>query len=228
MRAYPGITVKEGSTANADNSNTARATGVGAGLPDFDDYEGITQLPLYRGQIVALARWVKGQVLDVGSSYGRFSALSPTIVSLDLDTRALLRGIELGNIHTAVRGSALALPFDSGTFDTILSIGVAEHVPLFMLSSFLEELTRVAKPGGRLVITATSPYAPFSLLRLSMWRDRLHPVSPFRLRSQLRRRNWRPLVWISTGLLGVTRLLPSTVTAPVPWARTVTQVFCRS
>jgi len=196
-------------------------------LPEFDRYESIVQQPLYRAQIPFIRPWVRGAVLDVGAHFGRLSTLNSSTISLDIGKRWLLRGVELGNITSAVVGSGLALPFKDACFDTVLAIGVAEHIPNSSMVAFLDELTRVTKSTGRLVLQATSPYALFALLRLGIWNDSLHPCSPFRLRRALLRRGWRPIASMSSGLLGVTRILPQTVMSPIPWARSVGQIFVR-
>ena len=166
-------------------------------------------------------------VLDVGSNHGRFSALSPSTISLDIDKRWLIRGIKLGNIKRAVLGSGVALAFKSERFDTVLAIGVTEHIPPSSMGRFLDELTRVTKPQGALLIQTASPYAVFSLSRIRIWTEYLHPYSPFRLRRELRLRGWRHVAWISSGLLGVTPVLPQTVNGLVPWAVGITQVLFR-
>ena len=204
------------------NSGKASTT---ARLPDFSHYEAMAQQPLRRGQLAPIAVWVRGEVLDVGANFGRFSALSSSTVSLDIEKRWLLRGIELNNIKRAVVGSALSLPFGTGLFDTVLAIGIAEHIPMFLMPRFLDELTRVTKPSGRLVVQVSSPYALFSLLRMSTWSDLLHPYSPFRLRKAMLKRGWRQVAWLSSGLLGLTHVMPQTVNAPIPWARTFCHVF---
>lgn len=196
-------------------------------LPDFSDYEIITKQRFYQAQVAPIGRWIRGTILDVGAHFGRFSVLSPSTISLDLEKRWLLRGTQLGNIRHPVVGSATALPFKSRLFDTVLAIGVVEHIPSQMMSAFLDEIARVATPTGRLVIRASSPYALFAIRRAGMWSDYLHPYSPFRLRAELRRRGWYPIAWLSSGLLGVTRLLAQTIHAPIPWARSYVLVFTR-
>jgi len=196
-----------------------------ANLPDFSEYETITQQPFHRAQVGPIGSWVQGLTLDLGANFGRFSALSPATVSLDIGKRWLLRGIDLGNIRRAVVGSALALPFKKRRFDTVLALGITEHVPSDSMSAFLDEVTRVTKPGGHLVIETSSPYAFFALRRRRMWNDYLHPYSPFRLRRQLLQKGWHQVGWMSSGILGVTRILPQTVNGPVPWARSASQVF---
>jgi len=174
-----------------------------------------------------IGRWVRGVVLDVGSNYGRFSSLSESTISLDIDKRSLTRGIELGNIRSAVVGSAVDLAFKRECFDTVLAIGVTEHIPRSLMGRFLDELTRVTRLGGTLVIQTASPYAVFSLSRIRIWSDCLHPYSPFRLRRELRRRGWLHTGWISSGLVGITPVFPDTANGLVPWAVAVTQILVR-
>src|SRR5438445_375327 len=112
-------------------------------LPDFSDFESIAENPFRRAQLSHIQAWIRGATLDVGSNFGRLSALSASTVSLDVGRRWLLRGIELGNITRGVVGSALALPFNDGCFDTVLAIGITEHIPLPSMSRLLDELSRV-------------------------------------------------------------------------------------
>lgn len=200
---------------------------VSSKLPDYSVWESVTKQPFYRAQLPLIGRWVHGTVLDVGSNYGRFSALSPSTVSLDIEKRWLVRGIELGNIQRAVMGSGVALAFKNERFDTVLALGVTEHIPPKLIGTFLDEVTRVTKPGGTLVIQTASPWALFSLARIRIWSDYLHPYSPFRLRRELRQRGWRHVAWISSGPVGVTPILPLSVNGLVPWAVGVTQVLSR-
>ena len=85
-------------------------------------------------------------MLDVGSADG------PSVGWLDgHGTRIMLdidpRGLEPGGVC----GSALALPFADETFDVACAFDVVEHCDPESLA--LEELTRVLKPGGRLLIS---------------------------------------------------------------------------
>jgi SAM-dependent methyltransferase len=200
---------------------------ISSKVPDYSNWESITMKPFYQAQLPMIGRWVRGKVLDIGSNYGRFSALSSAAISLDIDRRWLIRGIELGNIRRAVLGSGVALAFKGECFDTVLAIGVTEHIPPTAMGRFLDELRRVTKPEGILVIQTASPYAVFSLSRIRIWSDYLHPYSPFRLRRELSRRGWRHVTWISSGLVGVTPVLPHTVNGLVPWAVGITQVLLR-
>ena len=51
----------------------------------------------------------------------------------------------------AVKGDALDLPYDDGTFDFVIASEILEHVP--QDERAIGELVRVLKPGGRLAVT---------------------------------------------------------------------------
>jgi len=85
-------------------------------------------------------------MLDVGSADGpSVSWLEPhgKRIMLDIDPRGLGPG--------GVCGSAMALPFADETFDVACAFDVVEHCEPEALA--LQELTRVLKPGGRLLIS---------------------------------------------------------------------------
>ncbi len=86
------------------------------------------------------------RVLDVGSADG------PSVgwlrgegrhTALDIDPRGLPPG--------GVCGSALALPFASGSFDVVAAFDVLEHCEPEAVA--LTELARVLAPGGRLLLS---------------------------------------------------------------------------
>jgi len=217
-----------GGDTTASSGKLGRPPRQAGQLPDFSVYEAITEQEFHQGQVGPIRSWIHGMVLDLGANFGRFSAFSPSTISLDIGKRWLIRGIDLGNIRQAIVGSALALPFKKERFDTVLALGITEHIPPESMADFLDEVTRVTKAGGRLVIKTSSPYAIFAILRRRMWNAYLHPYSPLRLRRQLLQRGWHQVGWMSSGLLGVTRILPHTVNSPVLWARSSSQVFILS
>ena len=85
-------------------------------------------------------------MLDVGSadgpSVGWLSGHGARIM-LDIDPRGLERG--------GVCGSAMALPFADETFDVVCAFDVVEHCAPEAVA--VRELSRVLKPGGRLLIS---------------------------------------------------------------------------
>jgi demethylmenaquinone methyltransferase/2-methoxy-6-polyprenyl-1,4-benzoquinol methylase len=72
-------------------------------------------------------------------------------------------------------GDALALPYDDGSFDAVtVGFGVRNFADL---EAGLGELTRVLKPGGRLVILEiTEPTRPPLSTFFAIWFDRIVPV----------------------------------------------------
>jgi SAM-dependent methyltransferase len=93
-----------------------------------------------------------GEVLDVGCGRKPYEALVPAsrYVGIDIDS-PITR--ELGAADYFYDGRTL--PFPAASFDGVLCSQVLEHV--FTPESFLQEIRRVLRPGGRLVLTV--PFA---------------------------------------------------------------------
>jgi dolichol-phosphate mannosyltransferase len=90
-----------------------------------------------------------GPTLDVGCGSSRIiGALPPGSVSLDILMRKLRHARKFGT--DLAQASAFRLPFGEASFPCVLCSQVIEHVP--KESPILDELCRVLKPGGRLVI----------------------------------------------------------------------------
>jgi len=187
----------------------------------------LTQSPLYKGQLKPVRAWIQGTVLDVASNYGRFSALTRTAVSVDIEREFLARGLRTANITQAVVASALSLPFRDRTFDTVLAMGIIDHIPFVHISGFLGELIRVAKSTANIIIQVTSPYSFFALVNLKFYGEYLHSYSPFLLARQLRERGLVLLWTLSSGVFGSMDVMPRTVDAFVPWAVHLTLIFAR-
>jgi SAM-dependent methyltransferase len=97
----------------------------------------------------------EGPVLDIGCGSSRIiSSLPPGSVAVDILQRKLRYARRFGK--PLVRGSGFALPFAGESFPCVLCSQVIEHVP--KASPILDELVRVLRPGGRLVL-GTPDYA---------------------------------------------------------------------
>jgi ubiquinone/menaquinone biosynthesis C-methylase UbiE len=108
-----------------------------------------------------LLRWLgddlRGlRVLDVagGDGYwaGQARRRGAWAVALDLDAGKLRRGGGLKSPPGLVRGDALGLPFADRSFDRVMSICAIEHFDDG--GGALDEMARVLKPGGELVMSA--------------------------------------------------------------------------
>ncbi len=89
-------------------------------------------------------------ICDVGCGSSRILAdLPPDTIGVDMrhDKLAFMRRTN----RRLVGGDGLALPFRSAQFDCVLSSQVIEHIP-DENGRHLDELVRVLRPGGRLVI----------------------------------------------------------------------------
>ncbi|MGB8331621.1 MAG: methyltransferase domain-containing protein [Polyangiales bacterium] len=112
-------------------------------------------------QIVEALGATPGQsVLDAGCGYCfhamRLARRGLRVTGVDFSEAALRHGranIEAAGLSDSItiqRADLLALPFEDASFDFVQCFGVLMHIP--EVESALEELARVLKPGGRLVL----------------------------------------------------------------------------
>ncbi|MDN8626359.1 class I SAM-dependent methyltransferase [Corynebacterium ureicelerivorans] len=106
-------------------------------------------------------------VLDVGGGPGYFAdafadcfyvGLEPSVSELSAAGQTGFR---------AVRGDGAALPFATESFDVAYSSNVAEHIPNWRAMG--EEMVRVAKPGGLVVLSYTVWLGPFGGHETGLW-----------------------------------------------------------
>ena len=126
------------------------------------------------------------RVLDLGCGEGRHAITA----CLEADTRVVGLDLSLKDLNTAreraaqfsmpdergrgvswVRSSGLSLPFADATFDKIICAEVLEHVPEY--GRVLQEIQRVLKPGGLLVVSVPRFFPEWVCWQLS---DAYHQV----------------------------------------------------
>jgi SAM-dependent methyltransferase len=100
---------------------------------------------------------LEAPVLDWGCGYGQVSWLlqqrGVPVVSCDVDERPLRQLVEpLNRLEIRHVSDPPRLPYASGTFGIVLSVGVLEHVGAENVEASLREISRVLKPGGYLFI----------------------------------------------------------------------------
>jgi SAM-dependent methyltransferase len=96
-------------------------------------------------------------VLDVGCGDGLFAfALfdEPLDLGIDLDPRELERARQYGIYKELIPCRAETIPKPNGSFRTVLSNSVLEHIP--DLEPVLREVNRLLAPGGRFYMTVPS------------------------------------------------------------------------
>ena len=104
------------------------------------------------------------RVLDVGCGYcyhtRRLAERGLTITAVDFSEVALshardnLANAGISDQVTLQQADATNLPFDDASFDHVMMWGVLMHVP--EAKKALSELSRVLKPGGKLVLSETN------------------------------------------------------------------------
>jgi len=121
----------------------------------------------------AVKPYVFGDILDVGCGrgYGFEILQSPdaTRTGLDLSLEFLREARRNYHSVSLVQATGERLPFRSGSFDTIIAFEVIEH--LYDDVGFLNELKRLARPGG--VIAISTPN------RLIASGGEKQPLNPF-------------------------------------------------
>lgn len=76
-----------------------------------------------------------------------------TITAVDISKEAIgVYRANNPNAHAVRHASIFELPFEAGTFDGAYNLGVLEHFDAAEIEQILKELSRVIKPGGKLVL----------------------------------------------------------------------------
>ncbi|WP_295804605.1 bifunctional 2-polyprenyl-6-hydroxyphenol methylase/3-demethylubiquinol 3-O-methyltransferase UbiG [uncultured Corynebacterium sp.] len=154
------------------------------------------------------------RVLDVGGGPGYFASAfaqrGASYVGLEPDVGEMsAAGIEVAQ---AVRGDGTRLPFADNTFDITYSSNVAEHIPNPWVMG--EEMLRVTKPGGLVMVSYTVWLGPFGGHETGLWE---HYVGGAFARDRYTRRHGHP----PKNVFG-TSLFALSAREGLDWARGVT------
>lgn len=91
-------------------------------------------------------------VLECGCGTGVYSAeleeLCDKLHGIDFSAGQLSEALERNLEMSLTRGNVLSLPYASGSFDLVTSLGMVRHLPGEMLYGYLGEAYRVLKPKG--------------------------------------------------------------------------------
>lgn len=121
------------------------------------------------------------KILDAGCGTGWFSKFSAErgafVTSMDLGEN-LLAKVALKCPSDRIVGSILDIPFQDNTFDVVISSEVIEHVPDPFKA--IQELFRVLKPGGTMILTTPN----------KIWYFAIWIANTFKLRPYEGLENW--------------------------------------
>lgn len=124
-------------------------------------------------RIIQLARDRLGpnpSTLDVGCGiglmHGMLQDLSPRLFGIDVAPRTLAQASKK-NPGDFVRYGGSQLPFAEGSFDLVFAVCVMHHVAPTKWHGFAEELSRVTRAGGLVVVFEHNPLNPLTRLVVS-------------------------------------------------------------
>jgi SAM-dependent methyltransferase len=174
-------------------------------------------------------------VLDVGGGPGyfrdAFESTHARYVALDADLGELASVGSAG--HGTLLGSGMALPVRTDAVDVCFSSNVLEHVPRPWVMA--DEMVRVTRPGGTVVVSYTAWWGPWGGHETSPW----HYLGGARAARRYQRRTGRPPknrygqslfpVTVASGLSWASARGDATVLAAEPrylpsWARGIVHV----
>ncbi len=121
----------------------------------------LTYRPEHDAVLRALRRAAHARVLDVGCGTGLLAARirrelpGSTVIGCDFSRGMLAEADASRRADALVQGSALALPFASGSFDAVVSTEAFHWFP--DQGSALREFSRVLAPKGRLFVSLIHP-----------------------------------------------------------------------
>ncbi len=96
-----------------------------------------------------------GAVLDVGCGTGMFlprlAGEASFVVGVDLSAQMLRKVGELANVSGLVQADADHLPFCDDSFDAVVAVTLLQNAP--DPGRTVQELARVTRPGGTVVVT---------------------------------------------------------------------------
>ncbi|MFZ0738902.1 MAG: methyltransferase domain-containing protein [Candidatus Acidiferrales bacterium] len=106
---------------------------------------------------LALANLPPGsRVLDVGCGTGRwvrrYGEMGLRATGVDATSGMLRLARQRGTADPLIAGEANRLPLRAAAFDCVSDITVVQHIPAPLQLQALNEMVRVLKPGGRLIL----------------------------------------------------------------------------
>jgi SAM-dependent methyltransferase len=138
---------------------------------DAERYESTEGRFFNEFEIELLRDWLQPRqgvrLLELPAGTGRIAiplaATGATVIGGDISENMLRRAVEKKHQEGATHASfaqvnGLGLPFADNTFDAVTSFKFFHLVPNELKRAFIEEMARVTKVGGKLIIEFNSPF----------------------------------------------------------------------
>lgn len=145
-------------------------------------------LALWRGvEASAIARYpLVRPILDVGCGFGEFGGVffdSTVEMGIDINEKDLRHAAKSGTYKQTTWADARKLPFQTRTFNTVISVSTIEHIT-DRHDQVFKEIYRVLKPRGRIICTIPTTHLYRSLtipwiLELVGWKGAAHAYFRF-------------------------------------------------
>ncbi|MFW5870546.1 MAG: glycosyltransferase [Candidatus Sumerlaeota bacterium] len=144
---------------------------------DYDTRAFYSRIPFQRWwqrkRYAIITDWIgeRLNVLDVGCGSTQILEGAPQSIGLDIQLQKLRYMRRPG--RGLVNGSIMQLPFKDESFEVVVCSQVIEHIPKD--KAVLDELTRLVKPGGRLIL-GTPDYGSWQWPMLEKMYDFFKPL----------------------------------------------------
>lgn len=126
----------------------------------FGDYHWQKDKSHVRNFLLSQLDDINAYILDAGCGDAYLLAqLGPKAVGLDISPKALELAAKHTN-HKLVQGSVLDIPFPDNEFDIVIMEDVLEHLTAEDGEKAMQEITRVCKIGGQLVVNTPIRHEP--------------------------------------------------------------------
>jgi ubiquinone/menaquinone biosynthesis C-methylase UbiE len=103
-----------------------------------------------------VAKWCKGEVLDVASGTGRFAFLEH-YRGLEISDEMIKKAKENYPDKWFIKGDATEMTFPDNSFDTVIAFRLFMHLGKDKWRQAYDEMYRVCKKGGRIIFDIKTP-----------------------------------------------------------------------
>ncbi len=164
--------------------------------PDyFADYK-IREL----ARLTSVWQFKQPDILDFGSGIGNsipaFRKYFPEVstTSSDVSSKSLKAAVERhGAQETQLLIADGQIPAEPSSFDVVFTACVFHHIPEEEHISWLEELRRVTRPGGRIVVFEHNPFNPLTqhAVKNCPFDENAVLIRPSQMRQRLKQAGWQ-------------------------------------